>query len=90
MRLIEAIVHLQERLATMKACECKREHEELLAFLLELQERRAADAVEVVRCKDCRHLLKDNSDRKAHLCVRERIAVQTSLEDYCSHAESKR
>lgn len=48
------------------------------------------DAVEVVRCKDCRHLLKDNSGRKAHLCVRERIPVQTSLEDYCSYAESKR
>lgn len=47
------------------------------------------DAVEVVRCKDCHHLLKDNSDRKVHLCVRERFARQTSLEDYCSYGERK-
>ena len=56
------------------------------AFLNEVED---ADVVEVVRCKDCHHLLKDNSDRKLHLCVRERFARQTSLEDYCSNGERK-
>lgn len=114
MRLIDAINHLKEMLATWTECsECKREHEELLEFLLELQERRAepvrhgecypdyvekcdidnaptVDAVEVTRCGDCKYLLKDNSGRNAHLCMRAYFHIPTTIDGFCNHGTKGR
>lgn len=49
----------------------------------------AADVQEVVRCKDCKHLLKDLSEREAHLCVRTPLANSVTLDSYCSYGERK-
>lgn len=58
--LEEAIEHLDEVLAdnTRDWCEeCRKEHEQLREWLIELRGRRssdpAVDVVEIVRCKDC-------------------------------------
>lgn len=49
----------------------------------------AADVQEVVRCKDCKYLLKDLSEREAHLCVRTPLANSVTLDSYCSYGERK-
>ena len=49
----------------------------------------AVDAVEVVRCKDCKYCLIDNSDRKYHLCMRSLRRERVKLGDYCSFGERK-
>ncbi|MGN0608972.1 MAG: hypothetical protein ACI4J6_07180 [Oscillospiraceae bacterium] len=50
----------------------------------------AADVVEVVRCKDCKYLLKDPSEREAHLCSRNGfIRGRVNLDDFCSYGERK-
>ena len=60
------------------------------AAIKELEAFPTADVVEVVRCKDCKHLLQDLSEREAHLCMRnglERVGV--NLDDFCSYGERK-
>lgn len=48
----------------------------------------ATDAVEVVRCKDCKHLLQDLSERKAHICMQNPFARRNvNLDDFCSNGE---
>lgn len=46
-----------------------------------------ADVQEVVRCKNCKHLLKDLSRREAHLCIRTPLANSVTLDSYCSFGE---
>lgn len=49
-----------------------------------------ADVVEVVRCKDCEYLLKDLSDRQAHLCMKNPFCrMNVKLDDFCSKGERK-
>lgn len=49
---------------------------------------KVADVQEVVRCKDCKHLLQDLSEREAHLCMRNRFErVGVNLDDFCSYGE---
>ncbi len=51
-----------------------------------------ADVVEVVRCKDCKHLFQDLSERKVHLCMRNinRFSSKAvNLDDFCSFGERK-
>ena len=46
------------------------------------------EAVEVVRCKDCKYLLKDNTARESHLCMQNRYTRRNvNLDDYCSYGE---
>lgn len=47
----------------------------------------AVDAVEVVRCKDCKHLLRDFSIRRYHTCMRFRLPQRVGLNDFCSFGE---
>lgn len=48
----------------------------------------AADVVPVVRCKECVHCLKGNSESSYHLCMRRSIFPQeVHLEDFCSFGE---
>lgn len=51
----------------------------------------SADAVEVVRCKDCRHCLFDLSSREAHLCMRTEngwpMRRRRNADDFCSYGE---
>lgn len=60
----------------------------LLEFVGDETVFKTVDAVEVVRCKDCKHCLKDNSERAMHLCVKSRLArSNVKLDDYCSYGE---
>lgn len=58
MTLRQAIEHLDESLGDTSrdwGCEdCKREHEQLRAWLVELEQLKESGAIPVVRCKDCR------------------------------------
>lgn len=47
----------------------------------------AADVVEVVRCEYCKHLLRDLSARKHHMCMRLRFPQIVNLDDFCRHGE---
>ena len=49
------------------------------------------DAVEVVRCKDCKHCSIDLSGRNAHLCLRKEVGfvVRRKLDDFCSYGERR-
>jgi hypothetical protein len=49
------------------------------------------DAVEVVRCKDCKHCSLDLSGRDAHLCMRKEVGfiVRRKLDDFCSYGERR-
>ncbi|MGN0598668.1 MAG: hypothetical protein ACI4JK_02135 [Oscillospiraceae bacterium] len=48
----------------------------------------AADVIPVVRCKDCKHLFQDLSEREAHLCMQHRFErVRVNLDDFCSYGE---
>ena len=59
-------------------------------FIVTLISIPAADVVEVVRCKDCKHLLQDLSEREAHLCMRNRFErVGVSLDDFCSYGKRR-
>ena len=48
---------------------------------------------EVVRCKDCKHIMKvfvdDIPEPVAMICLREKEAVEVSGDDFCSRAERK-
>lgn len=37
-----------------------------------------------VRCKDCKFLLRDLSERKHHLCMKNFYSVEVTLDDFCS------
>lgn len=43
--------------------------------------------VEVVRCEYCKHLLRDLSARKYHMCMRLRFPQRVNLDDFCSYGE---
>lgn len=59
-------------------------------LMIEIDEAPAADVVEVVRCKECKHLFQDLSEREAHLCMRHRFErVRVNLDDFCSYGERK-
>lgn len=45
----------------------------------------AADVQEVVRCKSCKYLLRDLSERKFHLCMRTPLVNRVTLDDFCSY-----
>ena len=47
------------------------------------------DAVEVVRCKDCKHCMLDLSGRENHLCMRKEVGfvVRRNADDFCSYGE---
>lgn len=49
------------------------------------------EVTEVVRCKDCKTCLIDNSSRQYHLCMRFGGAFprRVDLMDFCSFGESK-
>lgn len=47
----------------------------------------AVDAVPVVRCEDCKHLLRDSSIRRYHTCMRCRMPQRVGLNDFCSFGE---
>lgn len=51
------------------------------------------DAVEVVRCKDCRHCLFDLSGREAHLCMKPNVTLparkRVKAEDFCSDGKRR-
>ena len=49
------------------------------------------DAVEVVRCKDCKHCCLDLSGRENHLCMRKEIGfvVRRKANDFCSYGERR-
>ena len=50
------------------------------------------DAVEVVRCKDCKHCMLDLSGRENHLCMRKEVGfvVRRNADDFCSYGERQR
>ena len=101
--LDEAITHLEAVLSDeskeWNCVECKQEHEQLLAFLCELRERRAADnastvdAVKVVRCKDCKHY-KARYERCDHpkqewIYTCADMWLEMKADDFCSYGEGK-
>lgn len=49
------------------------------------------DAVEVVRCKDCKHCCLDLSGRENHLCMRKEVGfvVRRKANDFCSYGERR-
>lgn len=53
----------------------------------------AVDAVEVVRCRECKHCLVDLSGREAHLCMRMEngwpLRRRRNADDFCSFGERK-
>lgn len=49
----------------------------------------AADVQEVIKCKDCKHCLKDFTWREAHLCMISSFARSVKLDDYCSYGAVK-
>lgn len=57
------------------------------AFLDGLQHQPTIDAVPVVRCRECKHLLQDLSARAYHICMRYRLPQRVNLNDFCSRGE---
>ena len=50
----------------------------------------ALNTVEVVRCKDCKKCLIDNSKMELHLCMKwPSFPVRVKLDDFCSCGERK-
>lgn len=49
----------------------------------------AVDAVEVVRCKECKYGDWDNKDADAIVCIRTRDGYWRSGSDFCSYGERK-
>lgn len=48
----------------------------------------AADVAPVIRCKECAHLLRDNSASTCHLCMRrQHFPQEVNLDDFCSFGE---
>lgn len=48
-----------------------------------------ADVVEVVRCRDCMYLLKDLSERQAHICMWTPFYRTVEFDDFCSFGARK-
>lgn len=53
-----------------------------------IHEQPTVDAVEVVRCKDCRHRIADEDFTRGHICLlrRENGGRYCEDDDYCSYA----
>ena len=49
------------------------------------------DAVEVVRCKDCKYCSLDLRGRENNLCMQNKVGflVKRKLEDFCSYGERR-
>jgi hypothetical protein len=90
MTLRQAIEHLDERLGDTSrdwGCEeCRREHEQLRAWLVELEQMKESGAVLVVRCKDCKFYEPATSDSGNCSKVLECTAYAN---DFCSYAERR-
>lgn len=71
------------------------EHPSKIAIFTEkaiqaIRELPTPNVAEVVRCKNCEYLLKDLSDRQAHLCMRNPFCrMNVKLDDFCSYGERK-
>ena len=101
MTLEEAIVHLDESLSDQShdwSCEeCKQEHIQLREWLAELNDRRVADVVTPVRCRECKNWDVDNirgrfPDGVRCFCTRMSGLIKntfTSPDDYCCWGERK-
>lgn len=59
----------------------------VLMAISKLKEAPTADVVEVVRCKDCKHLIKDIFNRTA--CNRTFDMFGVLKDDFCSYGERK-
>ena len=47
-----------------------------------------ADVVKVVKCKNCKYLLQDLSERKTHICMQNPYTRRNvNRNDYCSYGE---
>ena len=62
--------------------------EKVLAWIANLP---TVDAVPVVRCKDCKACLIDNTVRAHHICMRVQNVIPRRVElmDFCSYGERK-
>ena len=51
----------------------------------------AVDAVEVVRCKDCKHCFFDLSGRDYHICMKNGFLSMNRVkeDDFCSYGERR-
>ena len=50
----------------------------------------AADVVEVVRCKNCKHFCKDLNDESCGICdVETSCCVTVDVNDFCSYGERR-
>ena len=49
----------------------------------------SADAVQVVRCKDCRHYKKINPRAKSGMCYKDIVASAWNDDGFCSRGERK-
>lgn len=83
MRLIDAD-RLEKLVSEHRSSYCHKED-----VIAGIAKQPTVDAVEVMRCIDCNHLLKDGSSRKYHLCMRLRIPQRVNLDDFCSYGERK-
>ena len=57
-----------------------------------IAEQPTANVVEVVRCKDCKYLFQDLSEREFHFCVRNLDyfgSKAVNLDDFCSNGKRK-
>lgn len=54
-----------------------------------IRDQPTVDAVEVVRCKDCKYCCLDLSGRENHLCMRKEVGfvVRRKADDFCSYGE---
>ena len=60
-------------------------------FIKMIYDAPTVDAVEVVRCKDCKHCCFDLSGRDVHYCMNEKggFIMRRKLDDFCSYGERK-
>ena len=48
------------------------------------------DVVEITRCNDCKYLLKDLSEKQAHLCMKNPFCrMNVKLDDFCSFGKKE-
>ena len=62
-----------------------------VAYRKDIEAAPTVDAVEVVRCKDCKHCCLDLSGRENHLCMRKEVGfvVRRKANDFCSYGERR-
>lgn len=91
MTLRQAIEHLDESLGDTSRDwgyeECKREHEQLRAWLVELEQLKESGAVVVVRCKDCKYCEYPAPNVTKHRCTLFDRCVIANW--FCAEAERK-